>query len=62
MGDNNNIEIIERLVRIETLLEKTFKDHDSRITKLENNQSWLVKSILGVIIVALVSLVIVGGN
>ena len=59
---DNNMEIIERLVRIETLLEKTFQEHDHRITKLENNQSWLVKSILAVIIVSLVGLVVVGGK
>lgn len=49
-------EIKERLVRIETLLEVNNKDLFNRIKKLEDNQSWLVKAVVGAIIAGIIAL------
>ena len=49
-------DIKERLVRIETLLEVNNKDLFNRIKKLEDNQSWLVKAVVGAIIAGIIAL------
>jgi hypothetical protein len=49
-------DIKERLVRIETLLEVNNKDLFNRIKKLEDNQSWLIKSVAVAIIGGIVAL------
>lgn len=49
-------DIKERLVRIETLLEVNNKDLFNRIKKLEENQSWVIKALVGAIIAGAVAL------
>lgn len=49
-------DIKERLVRIETLLETNNKDLFYRLKKLEDNQSWLIKSFITAIIAGVVAL------
>jgi len=49
-------EIKERLVRIETLLEVNNKDLFNRLKKLEDNQSWLIKTVAAAIIAGVVAL------
>lgn len=49
-------EIKQRLVRIETLLEVNNRDLFSRVQKLEENQSWQVRAIVGAIIAGAVAL------
>lgn len=51
MADDKTLEIVERLARIETLLQSDVKSLDSRITKLENTNTWLVRG-FGAIIIA----------
>lgn len=66
------IDIKERLVRIETLLEQKLKTEDAerkvleeklkvannRISDLENNQRWIVITLIGSIIAAVIKLII----
>lgn len=66
------IDIKERLVRIETLLEQQLKTDtlerqvleekikvaNNRISDLENNQRWIVITIIGAIIAAVLKLII----
>ncbi|MDS0525449.1 hemolysin XhlA family protein [Clostridium sp. SHJSY1] len=49
-------EIRERLVKIETLLEVNNKDLFDRIKKLEDNQSWLIKTLAAAIIGGVIAL------
>lgn len=55
----NDIEIIqevrERLIKIETMVELQLKDFDSRIRRIEDNQSWLWKSVLGSVIASVLA-------
>ena len=66
------IDIKERLVRIETMLEQQLKTDtlerqvieekikvaNNRISDLESNQRWLVVTIIGVVIAAVLKMVI----
>lgn len=58
MMNNETREIFERLVRIETLLQSDMKSLEERITKLENANTWLVRTVSGIIITAVMSLII----
>lgn len=60
MNDGHDLgEIKERLVKIETLLTVKFDGVVSRVDKLEDNQKWLVRSIIGLVVGAIVGLVII---
>ena len=56
MADEERHTIGERLARIETLLEVNNKDLFNRVKKLEDNQSWIVKSVITAIICGVVAL------
>ena len=56
--NNETREIFERLVRIETLLQSDMKALEERITKLESSNTWLVRTVIGIIITAIMGLVI----
>jgi hypothetical protein len=56
MAEEERKEIGERLTRIETLLEINISNLLARVTKLEDNQSWLTKTLFAAIIVAIVAL------
>ena len=60
--------ILQRLTKIETLLElnnknleekvdSDIKNMDIRITKIENNNTWILRTIFGAIIVAVIGAV-----
>lgn len=51
------IEIKERLTKIEVLLSEKVTSLEGRVAKLENNQAWLVRTIVGAVIVALLAFV-----
>lgn len=49
-------ELKERLVRIETLLEANNKELFNRIKNLESNQNWIIKTVIGTVIVGVINL------
>jgi hypothetical protein len=49
--------ILQRLTKIETLLEVDVKNLADRVTKLENNSTWLWRTIVGALIVAVIGAV-----
>lgn len=51
------IEIKERLTRIEVLLDQKVAVLENRVTKLENNQLWMVRTIIGGVIIALLAVI-----
>ncbi len=57
MADDRIVEIVERLARIETLLQSDIKQLDTRVTKLENTNTWLVRTIGALIVTAVIGLV-----
>lgn len=61
MSENTNdlIEIKERLVKIETILTVKFDNVASRVDKLEDNQKWVTRSIVGLIIAAVVGTILI---
>ncbi|MGM9543808.1 MAG: hypothetical protein ACI3T9_02365 [Romboutsia timonensis] len=52
-------EIKERLVKIETILTVKFDNVASRVDKLEDNQKWVTRSIVGLIIAAVVGTILI---
>ena len=60
--NNETREIFERLVRIETLLQSDVKALEERVSKLENANTWLSRTIIGIIISAIMGLVLVTGT
>lgn len=55
MNDNvtDIVEIKERLMRIETLLNEKVGYLDTRVSKLEANQKWVALAVIGAVIVAI---------
>lgn len=53
MDENTTQSILQRLTKIETLLEVDVKHLESRVSKLEGNGTWLWRTIGGVIIGAI---------
>ncbi|NFF80395.1 hemolysin XhlA [Clostridium botulinum] len=54
MSEENTVQsILQRLTKIETLLEVDVKNLETRVSKLEGNSTWLWRSVAGVIIGAL---------
>lgn len=51
------VEIKERLIRIEVLLEQKVGGLYERVKKLEDNQKWLVRTVVGVVIAAVLAVV-----
>jgi hypothetical protein len=56
VAEEERKDIGERLTRIEVLLEANYRDLFNRVKKLEDNQSWLSKTVFAAIIVAIVAL------
>jgi hypothetical protein len=53
MAENEIVqEILQRLVKLETLLESKMNNTDERLKKLESNQEWLWRGVVGGIIAA----------
>ena len=55
-------EIRERLIRIEAKIENSQEKHlelEKRVSKLEDNNTWLVRVIVGQIIVAIMAFFII---
>ena len=52
---DNVQEIKERIIRIEILLEVNNKDLFNRVKKIEENQSWLIKTVAAAIIVGVMA-------
>lgn len=54
MNDNvtDIVEIKERLMRIETLLNEKVGYLDTRVSKLEANQKWVALAVIGAVIAA----------
>lgn len=50
------VEIKERLTKIEVLLGEQVGNLNCRVSKLESNQSWLVRTLLGAIFLGLIAL------
>jgi Haemolysin XhlA. len=53
MDENTTQSILQRLTKIETLLEVDVKNLETRVSKLEGNGTWLWRTIGGVIIGAI---------
>lgn len=53
------LEVREVRTVVENSVELRFKNHEDRISKLENTQSWVVKTILGIVISAVLGAVMV---
>ncbi|WP_026887862.1 hypothetical protein [Clostridium beijerinckii] len=53
MDENIIQSILQRLTKIETLLEVDVKHLEARVSKLEGNGTWLWRTIAGVIIGAI---------
>lgn len=53
------LEVREIRTIVENSVELRFKNHEDRISKLENTQAWVVKTILGIVISAVVGAVMV---
>lgn len=52
------IEIKERVIKIEVLLNTEIENLQRRVAKLEANQDWLIKTIIGAIITAVLAMII----
>jgi hypothetical protein len=56
MAENEIVqEILQRLVKMETLLETKMNNTDERIKKLESNQEWLWRTVVGGFIAATIT-------
>ena len=53
------LEVREVRTVVENSVELRFKNHEDRISKLENTQSWVVKTILGIVLSAVLGAVMV---
>lgn len=53
------LEVREIRTIVENSVELRFKNHEDRISKLESTQAWVVKTILGIVISAIVGAVMV---
>ena len=56
MEKDDVVEIKERLTKIEVLLSEKVAALESRVAKLESNQAWLVRTLIGSVVLGLVAL------
>ena len=56
MEKDDVVEIKQRLTKIEVLLSEQVSNLSNRVTKLENNQAWLVRTLIGSVVLGLVAL------
>lgn len=56
MESNDVVEIKERLTKIEVLLSEKVAALEGRVAKLESNQAWLVRTLIGSVVLGLVAL------
>ena len=56
MESNDVVEIKERLTKIEVLLSEKVAALEGRVAKLESNQAWLVRTLIGAVVLGLVAL------
>lgn len=56
MEKDDVVEIKERLTKIEVLLSEKVGALETRVAKLENNQTWLVRTLIGSVVLGLVAL------
>lgn len=57
MEKDDVVEIKERLTKIEVLLSEQVGNLNCRVTKLENNQAWLVRTLVGAVLLGLLALI-----
>lgn len=62
VADDRIVEIVERLARIETMLQSDIKALSDRVNKLESSNTWLSRTVIGIVISGVMALVIVGGK
>lgn len=53
------LELMEEHYVRRTELDRALERRDERISELENNQKWVVRSIIGIVIIAIMSIVLV---
>lgn len=56
MEKDDVVEIKERLTKIEVLLSEKVTALEGRVAKLESNQAWLVRTLIGSVVLGLVAL------
>ena len=56
MEKDDIVEIKERLTKIEVLLSEKVAALEGRVAKLESNQAWLVRTLIGSVVLGLVAL------
>lgn len=56
MESNDVVEIKERLTKIEVLLSEKVAALEGRVAKLESNQAWLVRTLVGSVVLGIVAL------
>lgn len=56
MEKDDVVEIKERLTKIEVLLSEKVGALETRVAKLESNQAWLVRTLIGSVVLGLVAL------
>ena len=56
MEKDDLVEIKERLTKIEVLLSEKVAALEGRVAKLESNQAWLVRTLIGSVVLGLVAL------
>ena len=56
MEKDDVVEIKERLTKIEVLLSEEVAALEGRVAKLESNQAWLVRTLIGSVVLGLVAL------
>ncbi|MBC8581576.1 hemolysin XhlA [Zhenhengia yiwuensis] len=56
MEKDDVVEIKERLTKIEVLLSEKVAALEGRVAKLESNQAWLVRTLIGAVVLGLVAL------
>ena len=56
MEKDDVVEIKERLTKIEVLLSEKVAALEGRVAKLESNQAWLVRTLIGSVVLGLVAL------
>ena len=56
MEKDDVVEIKERLTKIEVLVSEKVAALEGRVAKLENIQAWLVRTLIGAVVLGLVAL------
>ena len=57
MEKDDVVEIKERLTKIEVLLSEKVGALEKRVTTLESNQTWIVRTIVGSVILGLLAII-----